>query len=87
MVYDITLKYSPEYLRDRSLQELEKLLSSAQQRFFELRCQSSPHGRVKYVRNPDLFGKVKKDIARIKTIMSSPAQHRKPVLGGAGKVR
>jgi len=73
MTYDLTLKYTPEYLREMPLEGLQKLLTQAQQNFFYLRCQSSPHGRVKHVFKPHLFGKVKKDIARIKTIMAEAA--------------
>lgn len=70
MSYDITFKYSPEFLRGIPTELLGKLLNQAQQRFFELRAQTSPHGRVKFVTKPHLFGKVKKDIARIKTLIA-----------------
>lgn len=69
MNYDITKKYTSEFLRGCTRGNLQKLLNFAQQRYFELREQSSPHGRVKFVEKPHLFGKVKKDIARIKTIL------------------
>ena len=69
MPYDITKKYSIEFLRDMNWEQLEKILNKAQFRFFELKQQTSPHGRVKYVPKPHLFGKVKKDIARIKTLI------------------
>ena len=69
MAYDITIKYTAEFLRGTVPEELSALLGQAQQRFFELRQQCSPHGRVKFVPKPHLFGKVKKDIARIKTIL------------------
>jgi len=49
--------------------ELNELLDQAQARFFDLRVQTSPHGRAKVVPWPHLFGKVKKDIARIKTLL------------------
>jgi ribosomal protein L29 len=70
MSYDITLKYKPDYLRGIPSDGLNKLLNQAQQRFYELRQQCSPHGRVKLVENPHLWKKVKKDIARIKTILA-----------------
>lgn len=70
MAYDITLKYSPDFLRGIPQDDLEVLLNQAQQRYFELRHQCSPHGRVKFVPRPDLFGKVKKDIARMKTLLA-----------------
>lgn len=70
MSYDITLKYKPQFLREMPGIALNKLLNQAQQRFYELRHQSSPSGRVKYVPRPHLWKKVKKDIARIKTILS-----------------
>ena len=69
MVYDISIRYSSEFLREMSPEDLEVLLDSSQQRFFELRCQCSPSGRVKFVPKPHLFDKIKKDIARIKTLL------------------
>lgn len=70
MSYDITLKYKSEFLRGMPDVDLNKLLNQAQQRFYELRHQSSPSGRVKFVSRPHLWKKVKKDIARIKTILA-----------------
>ncbi len=69
MSYDITNKYTAEFLRDMTIEQLQKLLTSIQFKFLELREQTSPHGRVKYVPKPHLFGKIKKDIARTKTII------------------
>ncbi len=69
MAYDITLKYTPELLRGFVRENLQKLLNQAQQRFYELRHQSSPHGRVKFIPKPHLWKKAKKDIARMKTIL------------------
>lgn len=69
MVYDINLKYNPELLRELRREELKEMLSVAQARHLDLRHQSSPHGRVKLVRWPHLHKKIKKDIARIKTIL------------------
>lgn len=74
MAYDITLKLKPEFLRDMTQEGLDELLNQAQKRFYELRCQCSPHGRTKFVPHSDLFKKVKKDIARIKTIMAEQAR-------------
>ena len=68
MKYDVTHKYAADYLRELSVLALQELLRSAQQAFFDLRRQSSPHGRVKYVEKPHFFKKVKRDIARMKTI-------------------
>lgn len=70
MSYDITLKYKPDYLRDMPGDMLNKLLNQAQQRFYELRCQCSPHGRVRFAESPHLWKKVKKDIAKIKTVLA-----------------
>ena len=70
MSYDITLKYRPELLRGMKRDGLNKLLNQAQQRFYELRRQCSPHGRVKLVPKPHLWKKIKKDIARIKTVLA-----------------
>ena len=65
MSYDITLEYTPEFLRDMSDEDLGTLLNQAQQSFFELRVKDASE-RVK----PHQFGKVKRDIARIKTILA-----------------
>jgi ribosomal protein L29 len=70
MSYDITLKYKPQFLREMTIDGLNKLLNQAEQRFYELRHQCSPHGRVKLVEKPHLWKKIKKDIARIKTILA-----------------
>ena len=69
MKYDITLKYTPELLRGLPDDELKAFLQQAQHRALGLREQSSMGGRVKVVPKPHLFKKVKKDIARIKTIL------------------
>jgi len=65
MKYGITMKYSAEYLQDLEQDDLEGLLKTAQKKFFELREQKSIVGRID---KPHLFGKVKKDIARIMTV-------------------
>lgn len=70
MSYDITLKYKPQFLREMAIDGLSKLLNQAEQRFYELRHQCSPHGRVKFVEKPHLWKKIKKDIARMKTIIA-----------------
>ncbi len=69
MIYDIDVKYTAEFMRESGMDSLEELLITAQQRFLELRHQCSPHGRVKFAPKPHLFKKVKKDIARFKTIL------------------
>lgn len=63
MVYDITIKYKPEFLRGSV--ELEELLQGAQQAGLDLRTQA----QFKRPDYPDLFKKNRKDIARIKTIL------------------
>lgn len=69
MAYDITLKYTAEFLRGIPDKNLEEMIGQAQQAHYELRTQASPSGRVKVPQKPDLFGKVKGDIARMKTIL------------------
>lgn len=69
MQYDLSLQYTPEFLRGVPLEELRDLLTDVQKRHYELRVQTSLHGRVKYVKRPHWFKKIKKDIARIKTII------------------
>jgi len=70
MAYDIEMKYKSEFLREMTRQNLTDMLKKAQQRFYELRQQSSPHGQVKLVEKPHLFKKIRKDIARMKTILA-----------------
>ena len=65
-MYDITLKYSNEVLRDQTVFELRKRVTEAIKRQYELRTQGAIMGTVEY---PDLFKKVRKDIARMKTII------------------
>lgn len=67
MKYNIEVKYTTEFLRDLRFEEFDELLETAQVRFFELREQKSILRRVD---NPHLFGKVKKDIARILTVIN-----------------
>ena len=69
MKYDITVKYTLEFLRGCIDDDLHELLNQAKRCHFELRVQSSPTGRVKLIKTPHLFKKVKKDIARIKTVL------------------
>ncbi len=69
MIYDLLIKYTAEFLRDVLSGDLELLLKTAQEKYYELRVASSGTGRVKFVENPDLWKKVRKDIARIKTII------------------
>lgn len=69
MKYDIELKYTPEFLRGFGRVEKQELLKQARQQALELREQSSCGGRVIVVSKPHLLKKVKRDIARIKTIL------------------
>lgn len=69
MKYDIEIKYTPEFLQELEDRDIEELLYSAQVKFFELREQKSILRRVD---RPHLFKKVKKDIARIKTVINEP---------------
>lgn len=69
MNYNIELKYSSEYLRGFNPVETRELLKQARQQLLELREQSSCGGRVMVAQKPHLFKKVKRDIARIKTIL------------------
>jgi len=66
--YDITIKYTPEYLRELSYEELNGFLTQMHQKLFELNQKSFRIGRTKDIPEPHLFKKVKKDIARILTI-------------------
>lgn len=67
-LYDIEIKYTAEFLRGLADATLDQMLTEAQQRYLELRQQTSPHGHVKVAPRPHLFRKVRQDIARIKTI-------------------
>ncbi len=70
MRYEITTKYTAEYLRELCPTSLESLLFNAQEKQFELQEQCIYTGRRKTPTNikQHYFKKVKKDIARIKTI-------------------
>ncbi len=80
--YDITLKYKPEFLRERTLLELNCLLSEARKASFELRHQDAPFRGIPGPVPNGLWGKVKKDIARILTIINE----RNKKDGSNGKV-
>lgn len=70
MNYDITLKYTPDFLRGYNRLELEQFLREAHHQLLRLREQSAMGGRVPVASKPHLFEKDKKDIARIKTILA-----------------
>lgn len=72
MTYEITTKYTAKYLRELSPSSLESLLEGTQQKQFELREQCVYTGRRKTPTNikQHYFRKVKRDIARIKTILA-----------------
>lgn len=78
MDYDIEKKYTAEYLRELSPEALLALAGKARQAFLDLRTQNSPHGRVKYVARPHLTKKVRRDIARMETIINQPIQVGSP---------
>lgn len=63
-MYDITLKYTVEYLRGMSPDDLDDLLNEARRLQYGLRCQS----QLAQPEHPDLFKKARKDIARIMTV-------------------
>ena len=67
--YDSTLKYTSEFLRGFGRVEKQELLKQAKQHLLELREQSSCGGRVRVASKPHLFKKVRRDIARIVTIL------------------
>ena len=67
MKYDIEIKYTAEFLRGLEQDELEELLNTARMKSFEFREQKSI---LNTASKPHFFGKMKKDIARIKTIMN-----------------
>jgi len=67
MKYDIKMKYTFEFLRGLEDKELEEFLESAQRKLFELREQKSILRRAD---KPHLFGMIKKDIARVMTVIN-----------------
>lgn len=69
MLYDVANKYVAGFLRDVTIPDLRELLDGAQQKLYELRQQCSLGGRRYDTKKPHLFSKIKKDIARIKTIL------------------
>lgn len=64
-MYDVTNKYTAEFLRGMLPDDVLLLLQAAQKLLFELKSETSFCPPEK----PHLFGKIKKDIARIKTVM------------------
>ncbi|KKL88011.1 hypothetical protein LCGC14_1928990 [marine sediment metagenome] len=68
--YDITTKYTAEFLRDLTYLEQNCLLSEARRFLFELRHQDAPFKGLPGPVPNGLWKKVKKDIARILTIMN-----------------
>lgn len=70
MKYDMELKYTPELIRDLDRVGKNELLKQAKKQLLALREQFSVGGRVKVVSKPHLVKKVKRDIARIKTILA-----------------
>jgi ribosomal protein L29 len=75
MTYDVTFKYKPDFLREMSIDELNQMLNQAQRKQFELRETCLMTGRRKSPQHikQHLFKKVKRDIARIKTLLSEIA--------------
>ncbi len=66
-MYDPTLKYSPEYARGMTPSELDQLMLDAKSVGLALRMES----QVKHPDRPHLFKKIRRDIARFKTIRRS----------------
>jgi ribosomal protein L29 len=67
MAYEIDQKYQPEFLRDLSADRLRELIKEARAKFLELR--ESRAQRFGHVEKPHLFRKVRRDIARFKTVL------------------
>lgn len=68
MEYDSKKKYKMRDLRELRPDEVQDYLNQAQRCLFDLRHQCSPHGRTMVVDKPHLFEKLRKDIARLKTL-------------------
>lgn len=71
-MYDVKNKYTPAFLREMPPQELELLAGEAADSLFVLRHQAScgGHSRTSVItEQPHLRKKIKRDIARIKTII------------------
>jgi len=64
--YDSTLKYTPEFLRGMTADQLELFLLAARRAGLELRAQNQLSGAVP----PDIRKKIGRDIARILTIIN-----------------
>ena len=72
MAYDTALKYTLEYLRGCT--ELGGLLRDAQQTLLDLETDKAQ--QFGFTKKPHLFSRVKKDIARIKTIIRQKRQDK-----------
>jgi len=67
-IYDIKLKYTLEFLRDMTPEALSEMIEGAQLSHLYLRQISAEGVHSKHTQHPHLFKKVKRDIARLKTL-------------------
>ena len=67
MIYQTDVNYTPEYLREHGFPELKELLIAAKATLAQL--QISNDGVSHIILHTHLFSKIRKDIARILTIL------------------
>ena len=67
--YDLTRKYTAEFLRDFDTLELNVMLSEIRLILHELRTQNAPFKGISGPVPNDIWKKVKKDKARVLTIL------------------
>lgn len=69
MIYQTDCIYVAEYLREMTHDELVELLTSARATLTTMNLAVTRIGRIKVPAKPHLFGKLRRDIARIRTIL------------------
>jgi ribosomal protein L29 len=68
--YDPTIKYTAEYLRGMQTAALNDFIEDAKRTQHELRVQSAPFRKVPGPVPPDVWKKIRRDIARALTIIN-----------------
>lgn len=67
-MYSVKIKYTPQFLLEMNKESLELLLHEAKQKLLELKTDRAQ--RFGFAERPHLFKKVRKDIARIMTVLN-----------------
>jgi len=65
----LSFKFTPELLRGQPIEDLQSLLEAMKEKQFEMKIASSVGGHSKRVEKPNLVKKLRRDIARVETIL------------------